>query len=123
MAVDPLIGILTPMQRDGARDFAIGSGPALSVSKVRQALGVQTGELPWRTAFGSKIPGMRFGRGGDAVTAERIRVQAIDALARWAPGVRIQSVEAERLDTTVSVRVVYLDDGVPAVALLSLPEE
>lgn len=122
-SIDPLIGLLTPMQRDGARDFAVGSGAVLSASKVRQSLGVMVGELPWRTRFGSKIPGMRFGRSSDAVTSERIRVQAVDALAMWAPSVTIQSVEAERLDTTVVVRVVYREDGVATEASLSLMDQ
>ena len=51
--------IRTPLRRDKKRDFASGFGDELTESKVRQVLLTEgagphgSGELPWRTGFGS----------------------------------------------------------------------
>jgi len=119
MAADTLIGLLTPLQRDGARDFASGTGDRLSVSKIRQVLGTAMGELPWRTSFGAGIPRLRF-RTNDEVLAEQARVRAVDALAKWAPSVRIESVSVSRDSTTVAIQVFYSDGGEQQVATVDV---
>lgn len=121
MPAEALIGLLTPMQRDGATDFAVGSGALLSVSKIKQVLGTAMGELPWRASFGAGIPRLRF-RTNDALLAEQARVRAIEALAAWAPSVRVTSVTVDREDTTLAIRVIYVEDGEERVASVALAE-
>jgi phage baseplate assembly protein W len=88
-----MTGIATPFRRD-ARDFASASGGDLRRSKVEQVLATEadtpktSGELPWRTAFGSALHLLRH-RPNDEALAELARVYARDALARWLPGVRV----------------------------------
>jgi hypothetical protein len=53
--------LLTPFRRDKKRDFASGSGADLLASKVLEALMTEgatprsSGELPWRSSFGSGL--------------------------------------------------------------------
>ena len=83
-------GLLTPFQRDRKRDFASGEGDDLLASKVEQVLATEgstlrsTGELPWRTAFGTPLGVLRHQR-NEVVLGELARVYIRDALARWVP--------------------------------------
>lgn len=103
-------GLLTPFQRDKKRDFASGSGDALLASKVRQALLTEgesarsSGELPWRTAFGSSISLLRH-QSNDDVLRELARVYVRDALKRWVPSATLASLSVEQLDTSVTIRI------------------
>lgn len=119
--MDPLIGLLTPLQRDGARDFAVGAGRDLSVSKIRQALGVAQGELPWRTSFGAGLPRLRF-QANTEVTAERARIMAVDALAVWAPSVTVTAVKATKAGASLLIQVTYIADAEERVATIAIPE-
>lgn len=90
--------LLTPFRRDKKRDFASGSGADLLASKVLEALMTEgatprsSGELPWRTAFGSGLHLLRHQRNDDALAA-LARVNVRDTLKRWVP-------EAELVDAT-----------------------
>ncbi len=93
-------GVLIPFRRDRKRDFASGEGEELLASKVEQLLATEgasarsSGELPWRTAFGTPLQLLRHQR-NDAVLAELARVYVRDALRKWVP-------EAVALDVTPS---------------------
>ena len=108
--------ILAPLRRDRKRDFASGSGTELLASKVRQALmtegttPVSTGELPWRTAFGSALHLLRHQR-NDAALAELARVYVRDALRRWVPEAELVAVDATRDGATLALRVRYRAAG------------
>ena len=80
--------ILSPLRRDRKRDFASGSGLELLKSKIIQVLMTEgdtpraSGELPWRTGFGSAIHLLRHQR-NDEVIVEMARVYIRDALKKW----------------------------------------
>lgn len=94
--------LLTPFRRDKKSDFASGTGEDLLASKVRQTLLTEgatqrsSGELPWRTNFGSSLTLLRHQR-NDVVLKELSRVYVRDALRRWMPGARnaVSVVNAE----------------------------
>jgi phage baseplate assembly protein W len=95
------VNLLIPFRRDKKRDFAVGSGEALLASKVRQALLTEgatarsSGELPWRTNFGSGIALLRH-QNNDAVLKELARVHVRDALKRWVPGAELVKLTVEQ---------------------------
>lgn len=95
----PPINLLTPFRRDRKSDFASGSGPSLTRSKVLQILLTEgdtpqtSGELPWRTAFGAGLHLLRHRR-NDAALAQLARVRVRDALRRWLPSNSPVQVEA-----------------------------
>lgn len=99
-----------PFRRDRVRDFASATGYELRLAKILQALLTEgdtpqgSGEMPWRTAFGSGLHLLRH-RNADAVLAELARVRARDALRRWAPSTEPLGVEARITDTELKVHV------------------
>lgn len=103
-------GLLTPFRRDRKRDFASGDGDALLASKVLQVLATEgatlrsSGELPWRTAFGTPLQLLRHQR-NDAALAELARVYIRDALRRWVPEAEVIAVVAERDAASLTLRV------------------
>ncbi len=118
--------LLIPFRRDRKRDFASGSGEELLRSKVIQALMTEgatprsSGELPWRTNFGSGLSLLRHQR-NDAVLKELARVYVRDALARWVPSARLVALEVVQLDEkgstlTIKLRVREHDTGVETTA-------
>ena len=98
-----------PFQRD-ARDFATVSDVDLLFAQAEQVLGTEadspkgSGELPWRTAFGSVLHLLRH-RPNDASLAELARVHARDALVRWAPGVQVTTCVVEQQGATFVLRI------------------
>ena len=98
-----------PFQRD-ARDFATVSDVDLLLAQAEQVLGTEadspkgSGELPWRTAFGSVLHLLRH-RPNDASLAELARVHARDALVRWAPGVQVTTCVVEQQGATFVLRI------------------
>jgi phage gp46-like protein len=119
---DSLTGLLTPLRRDQKRDFASGSGAELLRSKVIQALATEgetprsTGELPWRTAFGSGLHLLRHQRNDD-VLAALAQVYVRDALQRWVPEVELVAVTATREDAALQLTVRYRDSGQPSATI------
>ena len=105
-------GVLAPFRRDQKRDFASGSGADLLRAKVVQVLFTEgstartSGELPWRTAFGSGIHLLRHERNDD-VLRELALVRVRDGLARWAPGVQVTDLSVMRKDATLTIRLRY----------------
>ena len=108
--------ILAPFRRDRKRDFASGSGEDLLRSKVIQALMTEgatprsSGELPWRTSFGSGIHLLRHRR-NDAVLSELARVSIRDALARWVPSARLVSLEVVQEDAALTIKLRVREQG------------
>jgi phage baseplate assembly protein W len=104
------VNLLIPFRRDKKRDFAVGSGEALLASKVRQALLTEgatarsSGELPWRTNFGSGIALLRH-QNNDAVLKELARVYVRDALKRWVPGAELVNLTVEQDGPALTLRV------------------
>ncbi len=90
------IGILTPFQR-AANDFVNGGGTKFLQSMIGQVLAVRSdsdftsGELPWRTEFGSILHHLRH-QSNDEVREELAQVHVADALARWIPQIRLKAV-------------------------------
>ncbi len=116
--------LLTPFRRDKKSDFASGAGEALLTSKVRQALLTEgatqrsSGELPWRTNFGSALTLLRHQR-NDVALKELARVYVREALKRWARDARVQTmrISQDAAELTVQVRI---GAGRMAVNLLKL---
>lgn len=107
---EPAAGLLTPFRRDKKHDFASGSGDDLLASKVRQALLTEgatprsSGELPWRTAFGSGLHLLRHLR-NDAALSDLARVYVRDCLQRWVPEAELVEVVATRDGAVLQLRV------------------
>lgn len=105
-------GLLTPFRRDRKRDFASGDGDPLLAAKVLQVLATEgattrsSGELPWRTAFGTPLQLLRHQR-NDVALAELARVYIRDALRRWVPEAEVVAVAVERDGPTLALRVRY----------------
>jgi uncharacterized protein len=103
-------GILLPFRRDQKRDVASGAGAELLASKVEQALATEgetprsSGELPWRTRFGSGLHLLRHRLTGPAFR-ELGRVYVRDALARWVPEAELTGFEVLEDGDVVTVRV------------------
>ena len=110
MSRSPLRNLLVPFERDRVRDFASGTGYELRLAKILQVLLTEgdtpqgSGEMPWRTAFGSGLHLLRH-RNADAVLRELARVRARDALRRWAPGAQPIRVEATVSETELRLHV------------------
>lgn len=90
MALDFLgTGPTRPFRRD-QNDFASATGIALLRARVGQILGtrcdtpISSGELPWRTEFGSKLHLLRHRRDTPVVRA-LARAWAQEALVQWEP--------------------------------------
>jgi hypothetical protein len=105
-------GILTPFRRDRKRDFASGDAEELLSSKVEQLLGTEgatarsSGELPWRTAFGTPLQLLRHQR-NDAILAEIARVYVRDALRKWLPEAQLIELKVARDGSTVTLPLRY----------------
>jgi len=123
MTTDPT-GLLTPFRRDKKRDFASGAGEDLLASKVRLALLTEgatprsSGELPWRTSFGSGIHLLRHLH-NDAALSDLARVHVRDCLKRWVPEAELVEVAATRDGSTLQLKVRFraAKDAGKAVAL------
>jgi phage gp46-like protein len=119
-------GILSPLRRDKKRDFASGSGGDLLTSKVRQALMTEgatpksSGELPWRTAFGSALHLLRHQR-NDAVLADLARVYVRDCLELWVPEVEVLEVEAVADGPALQLHVRFRASSGSGVSQVRLP--
>lgn len=109
-------GLLRPFRRDQKLDFASAGGVRLVQAAVGQVLGTRassgtiSGELPWRTEFGSKLHLLRH-RANDDTTRELARIYIAEALLRWEPrivvtGVEIVSEEVAGLgEVAIAIRV------------------
>ena len=106
------LGILSPLRRDKKRDFASGSGDDLLKSKIIQVLATEgatprsSGELPFRTDFGSGLHLLRHQRNDD-VLAELARVYVRGALHKWVPEVEVVGVEVTREGASLQIWVRY----------------
>jgi phage gp46-like protein len=120
---DSPTGLLSPLRRDQKRDFASGSGPELLRSKVIQALATEgetprsTGELPWRTAFGSGLHLLRHQR-NDEVLASLAQVYIRDALQVWVPEAEIVAVMLTPSDAELQLTVRYRYAGQPVATTI-----
>jgi hypothetical protein len=105
-------GVLAPFRRDRKRDFASDDGDALLASKVLQVLATEgatprsSGELPWRTAFGTPLHLLRHQR-NDAALAELARVYIRDALRKWLPEATVVGIGVLRDGPELALRVRY----------------
>lgn len=94
-------GMIRPLRRDQKGDFAHASGGRLVSACVGQVLGTMcdsefaTGELPWRTTFGSKTYLLRQRLNSPALE-EQARKFIADALRLWEPRVRLKNVRITR---------------------------
>ena len=101
---------LLPLVRDRKRDFASVSGTTLLQAKVIQALATEgstalsSGELPWRTQFGSGLAALRHQRNTPAVkTIAEVYVR--EALQRWVPEVTVTDIEVCQQENAVDITV------------------
>jgi hypothetical protein len=69
-----------------------------------------SGELPWRTSFGSGLGLLRHQR-NDAVLKELALVYVRDALARWVPSARVVSLEVAQQDATLTLKLRVREQG------------
>jgi phage gp46-like protein len=109
-------GLLAPLRRDRKRDFASGTDDELLASAVTQVLATEaatkgtSGELPWRTAFGSALHTLRH-QNNDTALAELARVYVRDALRRWVLEAQVVGVTVERVGDAVTLRVRFRAGG------------
>jgi len=89
-----------PFRRD-ATDLAAVTDTDLLLAQAEQVLGTEadspkgTGELPWRTSFGSVLHLLRH-RPNDAALAELARVHSRDALTRWVKGAVVTACDVQQ---------------------------
>jgi phage baseplate assembly protein W len=116
--------LATPFRRD-ARDFATASGSDLLLAKAEQVLATEadspvgSGELPWRTAFGSTLHLLRH-RPNDVALGEVGRVRARDALAAWLPSARVTGC-SPAAEGPVLTLLVSVDEAAPGGASADIP--
>jgi len=102
--------LLIPFRRDLKRDLASGTDDDLLRSQVSQVLATEgatprsSGELPWRTRFGSALHLLRHQRNDEAL-AELARVYVRDALRAWLPAVVVEKVEVVRDGASLTLRL------------------
>jgi len=118
--------LLLPFRRDLKRDLASGTGDDLLRSQVTQVLATEgatprsSGELPWRTSFGSALHLLRHQRNDEAL-AELARVNIRDALRAWLPAVEVVEVEVARADESLTLRVRVRRRGQAASQTVEVP--
>jgi len=120
--------LLIPFRRNQRSDFAYGNGEKLVASKIRQILGTEgispnsSGELPWRTDFGSPIHTLLH-HNNDQVTAEMARGYIKEALRKWLPEVEVTKVEATREDGCLYLTIRYTYKETANSSEVSVPLE
>jgi phage baseplate assembly protein W len=67
------------------------SGTPKTIMNVEEILGVPTGKLPWRCAFGSRLTRLRHLNNTNGLQ-QLARVDVQDALQKWAPGISVTGV-------------------------------
>ena len=125
-------GVVSPFRRDQKQDFANASGVEYVASQIVQVLGIvaaseqTSGELPWRTEFGSLLHLLRF-QNMTPATVEKARAFVAGALRRWVPRARITSVQVSRsADGTypvIRIRWRLISDGTEQVLVPGLETE
>lgn len=90
----------------------------MQVLATEGATARSSGELPWRTAFGTPLQLLRHQR-NEAVLAELARVYIRDALRKWVPEAEVLSVGVERADAALNLRVRFraASSGVRSIAI------
>ena len=105
-------GIVSPFQRDGKGDFANMEGLDLLNADIDQLLHTRgqtpnaEGELPWRTALGSRLYLLKH----KGIPNEAVRALAIDmtgeTIRRWESRVRVgqTTIEEEKSKLKIFIR-------------------
>ena len=120
-----LRNLIAPFRRDRKRDFASDDGSELLKSKVLQALMTRgttprsSGELPWRTAFGSGLDLLRHQRNDDVLT-ELATVYVKDTLKKWVPEVEVIDVGTKRDAARLLLTVRFASSG--NISSVELPQ-
>ena len=105
-----LRGLLAPFRRDRKRDFASDDGDDLLASKVLEVLATEgatarsSGELPWRTAFGTPLQLLRH-QNNDVALAELARIYVRDAFRRWLPDAEVVRITVERDGAVLALQI------------------
>lgn len=111
-----LRGLLAPFRRDRKRDFASDDGDDLLASKVLEVLATEgattrsSGELPWRTAFGTPLQLLRH-QNNDVALAELARIYVRDAFRRWLPDAEVVRITVERDGAVLALRIHFRAAG------------
>lgn len=104
-------GLLRPFRRDQKNDLATATGEALVKACLVQVLGtkadsaVSSGELPWRTDFGSRLHLLRHQNNTDGML--ELAAVMVQEAARWEPRVRARAFKLEEHGDT-NPRALYL---------------
>ena len=85
-------GLLIPFRRDNKADFAYGSAAELAQAKIIQIAGTRPSEMPW-SDLGAALDDLRHM--DSPVSRQLARVRLTDALARWAPDIRVLDLQIE----------------------------
>jgi hypothetical protein len=111
-----LRGLLAPFRRDRKRDFASDDGDDLLASKVLEVLATEgatarsSGELPWRTAFGTPLQLLRH-HNNDVALAELARIYVRDAFRRWLPDAEVVRITVERDGAVLALQIRFRAAG------------
>jgi phage baseplate assembly protein W len=125
-------GVLAPLQRGGANDFAAGGGVDLVRSRVRTIIGTKAGvggrpgEFPWRPDFGSRLTLLRH-QSNTAILGRMGQQYVLEALAKWEPCVRVAFATVLTTPSdprALSLRIVYdIVATNPAGNRVALPQQ
>ena len=111
-----LRGLLAPFRRDRKRDFASDDGDDLLASKVLEVLATEgatarsSGELPWRTAFGTPLQLLRH-QNNDVALAELARIYVRDAFRRWLPDAEVVRITVDRDGAVLALQIRFRAAG------------
>lgn len=111
-----LRGLLAPFRRDRKRDFASDDGDDLLASKVLEVLATEgatarsSGELPWRTAFGTPLQLLRH-QNNDVALGELARIYVRDAFRRWLPDAEVVRITVERDGAVLALHIRFRAAG------------
>lgn len=97
-------GLVRPFRRERRIDWVSANDDRLLSSSIGQILGTQadgpnsSGELPWRTQFGSLLNSLRHKNNNAGLRAEA-RMHVVQALNRWEPRIVLRRLEVKTTNT------------------------
>jgi phage baseplate assembly protein W len=121
--------LLVPFRRDGAQDFANGTGLDVVRSSIRTILGTLNagpntgGEVPFNQDLGTQLPTLRHSNINDPRTHNMAVFYVVEAIKKNEPRVLVREVNiSKRPDTrriVIRLRYDVVDVDLPASAVIA----
>jgi len=103
-----MAGLLAPLRRDQARDFASGdnASPEVVRAKVLQLLGTRRGEMPWRTSFGARLDVLRHQSNTTVLEALAKYIIRFEGFRVWLRDIDLRSIKSRREGSSLYLELV-----------------